>query len=93
MSSDKIYLDEEEKIFDFVNSVIPKLQQFAQIFYSDSFKAMSFKKIPSFSGYLRLNTLGDFLEFNFSIDGVDRSELSSIFNSIKQKKKYYRLKD
>lgn len=93
VSSDKIYLDEEEKIFDFVNSVIPKLQQFAQIFYSDSFKAMSFKKIPSFSGYLRLNTLGDFLEFNFSIDGVDRSELSSIFNSIKQKKKYYRLKD
>lgn len=93
VSGNKIYLDEEEKIFDFVNYVIPKLQEYAQVFYSDSFKAMSFKRQPSFSGFLRLNSINGFLEFNFNIEGVERNELASIFDSLKQKKKYFRLKD
>lgn len=93
VSGNKIYLDEEEKIFDFVNYVIPKLQEYSQVYYSESFKAMSFRKILSFSGALRLNSLNDFLEFSFDIDGVQKDELAAIFDSIKQKKKYYRLKD
>ncbi|MDF2984706.1 MAG: SNF2-related protein [Eubacterium sp.] len=93
VSGNKIYLDEEEKIFDFVNYVIPKLQVHSQVFYSESFKALSFKRLPSFSGFLRLNSINGFLEFNFNIEGVERDELASIFDSLKQKKKYFRLKD
>ena len=93
VNGNKIYLDEEEKIFDFVNYVIPKLQEYSQVFYSESFKAMSFRKIPSFSGFLRLNSMNDFLEFSFNIEGVQRDELAAIFDSIRQKKKYFRLKD
>jgi SNF2 family DNA or RNA helicase len=93
VSGNRIYLDEEEKIFDFVNYVIPKLQQNSQVFYSESFKAMSFRKTISFSGSLKLNSLNDFLEFSFNIDGVQKDELAAVFDSIKQKKKYYRLKD
>lgn len=93
VSGNRIYLDEEEKIFDFVNYVIPKLQEYSQVFYSDSFKAMNFRKTLSFSGSLRLNSLNDLLEFSFNIDGVEKDELAAIFNSIKHKKKYYRLKN
>ena len=93
VSGNRIYLDEEEKIFDFVNYVIPKLQEYSQVFYSDSFKSMSFRKAPSFSGFLRLNSINNFLEFSFNIEGVQRDELAAIFDSIKQKKKYFRLKD
>lgn len=93
VSSNKIYLDEEDKIFDFVNYVIPELQEHSQVFYSESFKAMTFMRQPSFSGFLRLNSLNGFLEFNFNIEGVERDELVSIFDSIRQKKKYFRLKD
>lgn len=93
VSGNRIYLDEEEKIFDFVNYVIPKLQEYAQVFYSESFKAMSFRKAPSFSGFLRLNSINDFLEFSFNIEGVERDELATIFDSIRQKKKYFRLKN
>lgn len=93
VSGNRIYLDEEEKIFDFVNYVIPRLQEYAQVFYSDSFKAMNFRKLPSFSGFLRLNSINGFLEFNFNIEGIERSELYSIFNSVREKKKYYRLKN
>ena len=93
VSGNRIYLDEEDKIFDFVNSVIPKLQEHSQVYYSESFKALSFKRLPSFSGFLRLNSINGFLEFNFNIEGVERNELASIFESIRQKKKYFRLKD
>lgn len=93
VNGNRIYLDEEEKIFDFVNYVIPKLQEYSRVFYSESFKAMSFRKTLSFSGSLRLNSVNDFLEFSFDIDGLDKDELANIFDSIKQKKKYYRLKD
>ena len=93
VSGNRIYLDEEEKIFDFVNYVIPKLQENSQVFYSESFKAISFRKTLSFSGSLRLNSLNDFLEFSFNIDGVQKDELAAVFDSIRQKKKYYRLKD
>lgn len=93
VSGNRIYLDEEEKIFDFVNYVIPKLQEYARIYYSESFKAMSLRKLPSFSGFLRLNNLNGFLEFNFNIEGIEHSELYSIFQGIREKKKYYRLKD
>ncbi len=93
VSGNRIYLDEEEKIFDFVNFVIPKLQEYSQVFYSESFKAMSFRKAPSFSGFLRLNSLTDFLEFSFNIEGVQQDELTAIFDSIREKKRYYRLKD
>lgn len=93
VSGNRIYLDEEEKIFDFVNSIVPKLQEYSQVFYSESFKAMTIKKLPSFSGFLRLNTLNNFLEFSFDIDGVNRDELSDIFRNIREKKKYFRLKN
>ncbi len=93
VSGNRIYLDDEEKIFDFVNYVIPKLQETARVFYSESFKAMSFKKQPSFSGFLKLNGINGFLEFSFNIEGVERDELAAIFDSIRQKKKYFRLKD
>nr|WP_242856007.1 SNF2 helicase associated domain-containing protein [Ruminiclostridium josui] len=93
VNGNRIYLDEEEKIFDFVNTIIPKLQEYAQIFYSDSFKAMTIRRLPSFSGFLRLNTLNNFLEFSFDMEGIDRAELSSIFQNVREKKKYFRLKN
>ncbi|PYG85009.1 SNF2 family DNA or RNA helicase [Ruminiclostridium sufflavum DSM 19573] len=93
VNGNRIYLDEEEKIFDFVNYVIPRLQEYSAVFYSESFKAMSFRRSLSFSGYLRLNSLTDLLEFNFNIDGVHKDELAYVIDSIKQKKKYYRLKN
>lgn len=93
VNANRIYLDEEDKIFDFVNTIVPKLQEYTQIFYSESFKSMTMKRLPSFSGFLRLNTLNNFLEFSFDMEGVGRDELSSIFRNVREKKKYFRLKN
>lgn len=89
----QVYLENEEKIFDFIYYIIPRLQEHARVFYSQSFRNITVRDSSQFSGKIRINNETDMLEFNFSIEGIDRSELSSIFDSLRERKKYYKLKD
>ncbi len=90
--NDKAYLDNEDKIFDFVFEVVPRLQEHAEVYYSDSFKNIMIKEMTSFSGGIRLNAGSNMLEFSFNIEGIERSELTDILNSFREKKRYYRLR-
>ena len=87
------YLEEEELIFDFINEIIPQLQKYCEIFYSQSFKNINLISSERFSGGVRINNDLDMLEFNFDIEGIDVSELDSIFHAVREKKKYYKLKN
>lgn len=87
------FLEEEEEIFDFMNAVIPTLRDYCEIYYSDSFKNIGLVDSSSFSGELRINSGLDMLEFNFDIEDINISELDDIFSAIKEKKKYYKLKN
>ncbi|TJX13294.1 helicase [Tissierella creatinini] len=89
----RFFLEEEELIFDFINDIVPQLQKYADIFYSDSFKKIGLMESKSFYGGLRLDNNLDMLEFSFNIDGIDVSELSNILNAFNLKKRYYKLKD
>lgn len=91
VSNNYIYLDDEDRIFDFVYYKLPLLQEIADVYYSKSFKGLKIHDSSSFAGGVKLNTENSLLEFTFSIDGIDSSELNAVFNSIKEKKKYYRL--
>jgi SNF2 family DNA or RNA helicase len=88
-----IYMDREEKIFDFVYDIIPKLQDYCKIYYSDSLKNLNIRDSSYFSGGISLANNWDMLEFDFEIEGIDISELDEVFKSLKEKKKYFRLKD
>jgi SNF2 family DNA or RNA helicase len=89
----EIYLDEEAKIFDFISEIIPQLQEYAAVFYSEDFKSLAIRRMASFTGGIRLNSQTDMLEFTFDMEGIDRAELIHILNSFREKKKYYRLED
>lgn len=84
-------IKDEEKLLDFMVNGKDALQEISDIYYSESFKDMKVYTPKSYKSTLRLND-EDLLEFNFSIDGIDRNELKNIFDALKQKKKYYRLK-
>ncbi len=86
------YLEDEEEIFEFVNNVIPKLQDYSHIYYTDSFRDIGLVESDSFSGSFKMDSGLDMLEFDFNIEGIDMSELGNIFHSLKEKKKYYKLK-
>ena len=88
-----IYLDDEENIFDLVTNIIPKLQLHGEIYYSDLFKEIKIRDSAHFSGGVKINEDLDLLEFDFNIDGIDPYEIDQLFNSIKEKKRFYRLKD
>ncbi|WP_442263474.1 DEAD/DEAH box helicase [Tissierella sp.] len=86
------YLEDEEEIFDFINDVIPKLQNYSEIYYTDGFKDIQLIEEDSFSGAVKIDKDIDMLEFDFNIEGIDILELGDVFSSLKEKKKYYKLK-
>lgn len=88
---DEFINNEEEEIVDFINNGIGQLQDFCEIYYSNSFKNFKIYGTSYYSGGIKLND-NDLLEFNFKIEGVDKKELKNIFEALRQKKKYYRLK-
>ena len=93
VTNGKVYLDDDELIFDFVNEKIYKLQEIANVYYTDKFKSMEIKDSSSFSGGIRLNSDSNMLEFDFNIDGITNTELMDVFKCLQEKKKYYRLKN
>jgi SNF2 family DNA or RNA helicase len=88
----KIHLYDEEKLFEFALSYLPKLQELAELYYSEDFK-LSIRSSVSFSGRVRLDEHLDLLEVSFQYNDLKDEELSDIFQALNLKKKYYRLRD
>ena len=93
VNRDVIYLQDDDKIFEFIYSILPQLRELAEIFYSDQFKNITVRDSAPFSGGVRLNEDSDLLEFSFHCDDIDTEELKNIFSSLHEKKKYHRLKN
>lgn len=85
-------LKDQDKIIDFILDKVYELQNFGEVYYSDSFKNMKIYTSSNYKAAIRLNN-DDLLEFSFNIDGVNKSELKDIFKSLKEKKKYHKLKN
>lgn len=81
----------EDQIVDFFIYGLEKLQNMSAIFYSNSLKNFKVYSPSSYRGGIRINDQ-NFLELSFDIDGVDRAELKDVFEALRLKKKYYRLK-
>ncbi|EJO5346791.1 SNF2 helicase associated domain-containing protein [Clostridium botulinum] len=85
-------LEDEEKLLDFLLEGMKLLQKRVEVYYSETFKNIKVYSTSSYKSNVKLNN-EDLLEFSFNIEGVDKKELANIFNAVKQKKKYYRLKN
>lgn len=89
----RIHLSGDDNIYDFVFRLVPLLQDYATVYYSENLKNMKLRSSVSFSAKFRLNSDTNLLEFTFDADGIDRSELADIFDSLRKRKKYYQLKN
>jgi SNF2 family DNA or RNA helicase len=85
-------LKDEERLVDFLTDGMIALGQKCSIYYSEEFKQIKIYSSESFKASVRL-TSSNLLEFSFNIDGVDKKELVDIFHALKEKKKYFRLKN
>ncbi|MBO8137686.1 MAG: DEAD/DEAH box helicase [Desulfotomaculum sp.] len=88
-----LYLREEEKIYRFVYHILPEIQEAADVFYTEKFRKIQVRPVSSFSGRVRLDEGSDMLEFSLQLDDINPAEIRDIFKSLKEKKKYHRLKD
>lgn len=92
VEKEKVYLLQENKIYEFIYSALPSMQELADIYYSEGFKRLKAAQTFSFSGGIRL-TDSSLLEFSFHFEGINQEELAAVFHSLQEKRKYYRLKD
>ncbi|MBK5242219.1 MAG: DEAD/DEAH box helicase [Clostridium sp.] len=83
---------DESVLLEFLVSGLEKLRSVAQVYCSEEFKNIKVHGNSSYKSNIKLNK-ENLLEFSFSIDGVDKTELSNIFGALREKRKYYRVKN
>ena len=93
LKSRVMHLDDMEGILRFMEEGLPTLQRYASVYYSDRFKKTGLRPAPRFSGRIEPGLKPDLLELNLELEGIEREELDRIWQSVREKRKYYRLKD
>ena len=81
----------EDDIVSFISDGIKSLQDIGEVYYSESFKNTRVHGKSSLKGGVRLNE-DNLLEFSFELEGIEKEELKNIFSALREKKKYYKLK-
>ncbi|WP_286904335.1 SNF2 helicase associated domain-containing protein [Clostridium sp. UBA1652] len=89
---DRYVMKREEDIVGFISEGIKGLQDLSEVYYSESFKNTRVYGKSSLRGGVRLNE-DNLLEFSFELEGIEKEELKNIFNALREKKKYYKLKE
>ncbi len=88
---DHYTMNTNDKIYDFLRDYLPKYQEEGEVYYSEEFKKIHSVKTPAL--FLNMGIVDNWLDINFSIEQISDEDLFRLLNSIRQKKKYYRLKN
>lgn len=86
-------LKEDEEIYDFLKQGAKELSEFAEVYYSDTFKSFSIQSTGKLNSSVRMSEDSELLEMSLSYDAVPREELREVFHALQLKKKYHRLKN
>ncbi len=92
LEKDKLILRDIEQEVEFLEIGLEQLATKYEIFTTEKFKNIKIKKKTSVSSMFGIGQ-DNILSYNFNLGDINSSELVSIFDSIKDKKKYYRLKN
>ncbi|QOY35132.1 SNF2 helicase associated domain-containing protein [Anaerobacillus isosaccharinicus] len=87
-------LHNEELEYQFLNSVVPKLQKFVQIYATTAVKMRIFKgNIPPRIRIKLQKERTNWLEFKFELDGIPENDIREVLEALEEKRKYYRLRN
>ncbi|MTI95866.1 MAG: helicase [Firmicutes bacterium] len=89
----ELHLEGDEAMFEFLVEIVPELQKICAVYYSDRLAAKRLLVTPRMRGRMELNNENNLLEFDFDIEGIERSELSSVLRALREKRRYHRLRD
>ena len=92
LEKDKIILKDLEAEVKFLEEGLEELATRYEIFTTEKFKNINVKKKTSISSMFRIGQ-DNILSYNFNIGDINSAELVNIFANMKDRKKYYRLKN
>jgi len=88
----KFILIDEDKLYTFVKDIAPRLARMGEVYYSSDVKHLFSTKAPKIRPSVR-SLAGNLLEIRMDMEGIDEKTAEEILRAIKEKKKYFRLKD
>ena len=86
-----IFQGDEEKLYLFLTKEYKKLEELGEVFYSNKFKERKLYKIPSINANIKEEN--GYLNLTFDIENVSKDEYKKIINAIKDRRKFFKLKD
>ncbi|WP_051189091.1 DEAD/DEAH box helicase [Halalkalibacillus halophilus] len=86
-----LYLNDENDIFIFLYEVLPQMEEHLDVYLTHEVKSMLMEQIQSPRLDVNLDSSENFLEVQFDLGDIDQSEISKLLQSVKEKKRYYRL--
>ncbi len=89
--NEKIFIDELDSIGNFIENDLKELTLKYDTYTSAKLKETNILKNTKVSSQFSIGQ-DNIMSYNFNIDGIDTDELNKIFDSMKQNKKYYKLK-
>lgn len=88
---DKIYFDDEEKLYGFMKEGLPYLSNYCQIFVSDALQQVGTPQSTSMS--VGVSIENNLLEIELDSIDIDQDEIYQVLSSFKKKRKFHRLKN
>lgn len=89
---DKFIMEDEDKIYTFAKDVAPTLTQLGDVYYTNEVKSLFDIKTPSYKTALK-SIRGNLLEIDVEIDNLDEVMVEKVLKAVREKKRYFRLKD
>ncbi|WP_304158649.1 DEAD/DEAH box helicase [Fusobacterium ulcerans] len=86
---EKYILKDSDEIYNFIKNAVPILSEKYRVFYSENFKIKKYETVS----YHMSAKMTDLFEISFEVDGITKEEVYEVLKAIKEKKKYYILKN
>lgn len=86
-----IFQGNDEKLYLFLTKEYKKLEELGEVFYSNKLKERKLYKIPSINANIKEEN--GYLNLTFDIENVSKDEYKKIINAIKDRRKFFKLKD
>ncbi|MDY6329680.1 MAG: DEAD/DEAH box helicase [Lachnospiraceae bacterium] len=87
----KWQITNEDKLFDFLDDGVAKLNDIADVFMADTLNSFRVIQIPKPS--VGISLVGDLIDINIEPDELNMEEMYEVLQAYRLRKKYYRMKN
>lgn len=89
----QLYADTEEDQYSLLYYSLPEMDELAEIFMTSRVKSMVFDMPPQPEVDVDASADGGYLDIGFKMEGINPEDIFKILQSVREKKKYYKLPD